>query len=291
MELHQLRYVVAVAEEANFTRAAAKCFVVQSALSHQIKRLEEELGVALFNRTSRRVELTAAGAAFVEEARASLEHAERAAVEAAAAVGHIKGHLNVGVIPTVTAIDMPAALKTFREAHPQVRISLQVAGSHELEGAISSGTVDIGLLGLPQHRRPRGVAWRHLVSDESVAVVNGAHPLAGRQQVRLADLADEVFADFPAGTPVRIESDQAFTAIGIHRNVAFESIAIDLIIALVQEGLAVTLLPAMYVQRHPNLVSVPIAGGPSRSEYLAWSNFHPSPATHAFLEIVGAVNK
>ncbi|WP_298044926.1 LysR family transcriptional regulator [uncultured Citricoccus sp.] len=290
MELQQLRYVVAVAEEANFTRAAAKCFVVQSALSHQIKRLEEELGVALFNRTSRRVELTAAGAAFVEEARSSLEHAERAAVEAAAAAGHIRGHLSVGVIPTVTAIDMPAALKIFRKAHPQVHISLQVAGSHELEAAISSGAVDIGLLGLPQHRRPRGVAWRHLMSDESVAVVSSAHPLAGGRQLRLADLAEEVFADFPAGTPVRIESDQAFTAIGINRNVAFESIAIDLIIALVQEDLAITLLPSKYVDHHPDLVSVPIAGGPTRSEYLAWSNFNPSPATQAFLQIVGATD-
>src|SRR5690349_3967302 len=85
MELQQFRYVVAVAEEASFTRAAARCFVVQSALSHQIKRLEEELGVTLFSRTSRRVELTAAGAAFVAAARVSLNFAERAGVDAAAA--------------------------------------------------------------------------------------------------------------------------------------------------------------------------------------------------------------
>src|SRR5690348_4001071 len=111
MELQQFRYVAAVAEEGNFTRAAARCFVVQSALSHQIKRLEEELGVTLFNRTSRRVELTAAGTAFLAAARTALNAAERAAVDAAAAAGHITGRLRVGVIPTVTAINVSASLR------------------------------------------------------------------------------------------------------------------------------------------------------------------------------------
>lgn len=127
MEFQQLRYVIALAEEASFTRAAARCHVVQSALSHQIKALENELGVALFARTSRRVELTAAGQAFLPAARASLEAAERAAEDAAAASGLIRGRLSIGVIPTVTAVDVPAALRTFRQAHPHVQIVLRVA--------------------------------------------------------------------------------------------------------------------------------------------------------------------
>ncbi|WP_394275979.1 LysR family transcriptional regulator, partial [Luteococcus sp.] len=102
MELQQMRYVVAIAEEKNFTRAAERCFVVQSSLSHQIKALEHELGVALFARSSRRVELTAAGEAFLVHARASLAAAERAVSEAAAANGQVRGTLTVGVIPTVT---------------------------------------------------------------------------------------------------------------------------------------------------------------------------------------------
>lgn len=175
----------------------------------------------------------------------------------------------------------------FRETHPQVRIALQVAGSHELETAIARGDVDVALLGLPQHRRPRGVVWRHLGSDESVAVVSHEHWLAGRPQVRLADLAEEFFADFPSGTPVREENDHAFTTIGIHREVAFESITISLTIDLVQRNLAITLLPSKYAPRYRSLVSLPIVDGPSRSEYVAWRKFNPSPATHAFLEIIG----
>ena len=104
VELQQLRYVVAIAEERNFTRAAERCFVVQSALSHQIKALEQELGTALFVRSSRRVELTAAGEAFLTEARASLAAADRAVAVAAEAVGQVRGSLSVGVIPTVTAV-------------------------------------------------------------------------------------------------------------------------------------------------------------------------------------------
>lgn len=278
-----MRYVVAVAEEANFTRAAARCFIAQSALSHRIKGLEKELGVTLFSRTSRRVELTAAGKAFLPAARASLMAAERAAADAAAAAGHVRGRLSVGVIPTITAINVPIALRSFRRAHPQVHIALQVSGSEELEAAIARGDLDVGFLGLPRNREPRGVAWRYLASDRLVAVVCEDSPLATRREITLGDLGQETFADFPAGTPARAESDQAFAAAGVHREVAFESMAIGLTLDLVRENLAITLIPSRYAVPTASLVRIPIADGPSRIEYLAWSDFNPSPAAEAFL--------
>ncbi|NDL56535.1 LysR family transcriptional regulator [Phytoactinopolyspora mesophila] len=286
MELRQLRYVVAVAEEANFTRAAARCFVVQSALSHQIKALEKELGVALFARTSRRVELTAAGEAFLPAARASLEAAERAAADAAAATGQLRGQLSVGVIPTVTAVDVPAALGVFRRLHPAVRIALRVAGSDALEAALAEGSIDVCLLGLPENRHPRGVASRLLVTDRHVAVLSREHPLAENSQLQLQDLAQEKFADFPAGTPGRAQSDLAFTTAGVHRDVAFEAMAADLMVGLVRHNLAVTLLPSRYAPTDPALVAIPITDGPSRAEYLAWSDFNPSAAARAFLDTI-----
>ncbi|VXB52007.1 LysR family transcriptional regulator [Arthrobacter sp. 9V] len=289
MDLQGMRYVVAVAEEANFTRAAAKCFVAQSALSHRIKAMEKELGVALFSRMSRRVELTAAGTAFISAARACLLAAERAVVDAAAAAGHIRGRLRVGVIPTVTAIDIPAALKTFHRAHPQVPIALQMAGSEELEASIIRGDMDIALLGLPENRDPHGVAWRQLGSDRLVAVVSRDHALTHFREITLSDLAQETFADFPAGTPARAESDQAFAAAGIQREVAFESTAIGLTIDLIRQNLAIALLPSKFApqnSRNSALISLPISDGPSRVEYLTWSNFNPSPASQAFLALV-----
>ena len=286
MELQQLRYIVAVAEEGSFTRAAARCFVVQSALSHQVKAVENELGVSLFARTSRRVELTAAGAAFLPAARASLEAADRAAADAAAATGLVRGELRVGIIPTVTAVDVPGALGAFRRAHPQVRIALQVTGSDAQEAAIARGELDVGLLGLPENRQPRGVAWRNLGTDRHVAVLSREHALAARDQGSLHDLAEEPFVDFSTGSPGRAQSDMAFEAAGIARDVAFEVMATDLMIDLVRQNLAVVLLPSRYAPRAGDLVIVPITGGPTRAEYLAWSDFNPSPAARAFLEVL-----
>lgn len=286
MEFQQLRYVIALAEEASFTRAAARCHVVQSALSHQIKALENELGVALFARTSRRVELTAAGQAFLPAARASLEAAERAAEDAAAASGLIRGRLSIGVIPTVTAVDVPAALRTFRRAHPHVQIVLRVAGSDELETAVTRGELDIAVLGLAAGREPRAVAWRSLGTDRLVAVVSRDHPLARRERVTLEDLSGETFTDFPSGTPGRAQSDLAFTAAGIHREVAFEALATDLMIGLVRAELAITLLPSRYAPGDPALATIGITDGPTRTEYLAWNALNPSPAAQAFLTVI-----
>jgi len=286
MELQQLRYVVALADESSFTRAAARCFVAQSALSHSIKNLETELGFALFNRTSRRVELTSAGKAFLPSARESIRAAERAIADASAAEGHVSGRLSVGVIPTVTAVDVLASLKIYREAYPEVNLTFEIAGSDELENAIARGTIDVGFLGLPENRPPRGVASKKLGSNKLVAVVSDEHRLAGQAKIELRDLADETFADFPAGSPARAESDLAFIAAGVGRRVPFESMAVNLTLDLVLHNLAIALLPARFVPSTLPVTTLEIADGPSRHEYLAWSNFNPSPAARAFIELI-----
>ncbi|MFF3907668.1 LysR family transcriptional regulator [Streptomyces sp. NPDC001848] len=284
MDLQQMRYVLAVAETGSFTRAAERCFVVQSALSHRIAGLERELGLRLFARTSRRVQLTAAGEAFLPAARQCLEAAERARVDAAAAVGEVRGRLAVGVIPTVAAVDVPAALHRFRDEHPRVRIALRVGSSDELTAAVREGSLDIAFLGLPETDRPRGVRARELARDRLVAVVGTTHPLAAADEVDLARLAEETFVDFPAGTPGRAQSDQAFAAAGLGREVAFEVTAADLMTRIVRQGLAVALLPMAFTRDLPDLVTVPVTDGPVRVEHLVWSDFNPGPATLAFLD-------
>lgn len=279
-----MRYVLAVAEEKNFTRAAERCFVVQSSLSHQIKALERELGITLFARSSRRVELTGAGEAFLEQARASLEAAERAVSEAAAADGQVRGTLAIGVIPTVTTIDVPAALGRLHRAHPAVRIRLRSGGSDEFIAAISAGTMDVAVLGLPDSRPPTGVRARVLAEERLVAVVPAGHPLAGRRRLRMEDLAEEVFVDFPEGTPGRMPSDLAFRAAGVRRDVAFEAMSTDLILELVKQGLVITLLSPAVVPESDELRTIPVSAGPTRIEYLAWSDFNPAPAALAFLD-------
>lgn len=280
-----MRYVVAVAEERSFTRAAERCFVVQSALSHQIKALERELGVSLFARTSRRVELTAAGDAFLGPARMCLDAAERAVTDAAAATGEIRGTLTIGVIPTVTTIDIAATLGAFRQAHPAVQIRLRTGGSDEFVASIAEGGMDIAVLGLPDTTPPQGVAARVLAHERLGAVVSSSHRLARRRRLTLADLADETFVDFPAGSPGRAPADLAFEVAGLEREVAFEAMSTDLILELVRNGLVVALLSPPVVPQGDDLRTIPVLNGPTRIEYLAWRNFNPSPAAQAFLSL------
>ncbi|MER6049588.1 LysR family transcriptional regulator [Streptomyces sp. NPDC001793] len=287
MDLQQMRYVVAVAETASFTRAAQRCHVVQSALSHQVARLEKELGARLFERTSRRVQLTAAGEAFLPAARQSLEAAERARAEVAASTGEIRGTLTVGAIPTVAAVDLPAVLRDYRLRYPQVRISLRAGSSEQLIERVRDGHLDAAFLGVQPGFQPHGVHDRELARGQHVAVVAPDHPLATRHEIDLHHLADETFVDFADGSAARAQSDQAFTAAGLQREVAFEVSGVELMARMVRHGLGIALLPAAFAAELHGLRTVPVTNGPQRVERLVWSRFPLAPAASAFLTLLG----
>ncbi|NUO44798.1 MAG: LysR family transcriptional regulator [Streptomyces sp.] len=291
MDLQQMRYVVAVAETRNFTRAAESCGVVQSSLSHRIAGLEGELGVKLFARTSRRVELTSAGEAFITAARECLSAADRAAAAAAAATGVVRGRLAVGVIVTTAAVDVPELLQRYRTHHPQVRIALRSGRSDDLAAAVRQGELDMAFLGLPPSQPPAGVEALALDHDKHALLIPAGHPLAGTPQVALREIADETFVDFVSGTPARAQSDQAFAAAGLVRDVAYEAGVVELITRLVARGLGVALLPSAFIAplatADPALTLVPVSDGPRRVEYLVWSRFNPSPAARAMLKVLG----
>lgn len=282
-----MRYVIAVAETNSFTRAAQRCLVVQSALSHQIARLEKELGARLFERTSRRVRLTAAGAAFLPAARQCLDAAERAAAEVAAAVGEVRGRLAVGLIPTVAAVDIPTALRDFHQRHPKVRISLSVGASDELVERVREGEIEVAFLGIPVTARPQGVNARELARERLVAVVAPSHPLAAETSVDLRRLSSEVFVDLPAKTAGRAQSDLAFTAAGLAREVAFEVTNADYLTRLVGAGLGVALLPPAYAAGLAGLTTIEVTDAPARAEYVVWGRENHTPAAAAFLELLG----
>ncbi|GAA3525403.1 LysR substrate-binding domain-containing protein [Nocardioides daeguensis] len=287
MELQQMRYVVAIAEHGSFTRAAAACFVVQSALSHQVARLEQELGTRLFHRTSRQVRLSPAGQAFLPIARQCLDAADRARAEVAAATGVVRGPLSIGVIPTVAALDVPETLRTFRERYPDVQVRLTSGNSDTHVQQVADGALDLAFLGLPDGWELTGVAGRLLARDRHRAVMAPGHPLAGRSRLTLARLAGEAFVDFPAGTTGRLQSDSAFADAGLRREVSFETTDMLLMARLLRAGLAVALLASAFVEQLPGLVAVPVTRAPVRTEHVVWSPFGPSPAAAAFLEQIG----
>ncbi|MDF4253301.1 LysR family transcriptional regulator [Streptomyces sp. WMMB303] len=291
MDLQQLRYVVALAETRNFTRAAERCRVVQSSLSHRIAGLERELGVTLFARSSRRTELTGAGAAFLVGARECLAAADRAVADAAAAGGSVRGRLAVGMIRTTAAVDVPELLQRYRARYPEVRVSLEAGSSDELASAVRKGELDIVFLGLPEGEQPAGVETLVLDRDAHVLVVPAGHRLAGAPRVTLHEVADETFVDFRDGSPGRAQTDQAFAAAGLARDIAYEAGVAELITQLIARGLGIALLPSAFVRPlaadDPQLALVPVVEGPRRVEYLAWSRFNPSPATRALLDVLG----
>lgn len=285
-----MRYAVAVAEERSFTRAAERCHVVQSALSHQIKALERELGTVLFARNSRRVDVTAAGEAFLASARACLDAADRVVVDVAEAQGQVRGTLTLGLIPTVTALDVPAVLGDFHRTHPEVRIAARGGASDAFISAIADGTLDVAVLGLPESFSRKGIRTRLLARERHVAVVSAGHRFADRRRLRMADLADETFVDFPEGGTGRAQTDLAFARNGLRRHVAFEVSDIDLMLGLVRNGLATALLTPGAIPDDPDQRTVAVVDGPTRHEYLAWSEFNPSPAARAFVDAVRAAD-
>ncbi|MFI7099716.1 LysR family transcriptional regulator [Streptomyces sp. NPDC050161] len=287
MELQQMRYVVAVAETGGFTRAAERCHVVQSALSHQIARLEKELGAQLFQRTSRSVRLTAAGEAFVPVARQALASAERARAEVEAVAGEVRGQLAVGAISTVSAVDLAQELGAFRTRYPQVRVGLRMEMSDELIEKVRQGALDVAFVGLVPGARVTGVREKELARGELVAVVPPGHPLAGQERTGLARLARETFVDFTAGSAARRQRDDAFRAAGLNADVAFEVTTVELLAKLVRAGLGVGMVPEGIAGELTGLHVVRVRPAPRRIERVVWQALGPSPAAAAFLAGLG----
>jgi DNA-binding transcriptional LysR family regulator len=245
VELHQLAYFVAVAEERSFTRGAARVHVVQSAVSAAIGRLERELGGALFDRAGRRIALTDAGAALLPAARAALAAAQAARDAVDEVHGGLRGVVTVGTMLSTGPIDLAGALGQFHAQHPEVLVRLRQApgGSGDHVRALREGTLDLALVGLPG-RPPPGIQLTPLAREKLRLVCNRDHRLAQRRTVTRAQLAAETFVDFPSGFGVRGIVDDVFSEAGIQRVVPFEVSTYDAAAGLVRNGLGVAFLPA-----------------------------------------------
>jgi len=169
-------------------------------------------------------------------------------------------------------------------------VELTVGNSDTLTASVRSGDLDVALLGLREESIPRGVALRLLAREQLVAAVPRAHRLVDRARLELRELSGQVFADFPAGTSGRAQSDMAFTRAGVTRDVAFEADSAELILGLVSAGLAVTLLaPGVVARSRVEVASVAVVDGPIRVEYAAWDGQAPRNVARAFLAELDAM--
>jgi len=243
MELRQLRYLVALADERHFTRAAAREHIAQPALSQQIKRLETEVGLALVERTTRRVALTEAGELLVARARRILAEVDDAQAELGTLAGVKGGRLAVGALHTMGPVDLSLLLASFHRNHPDVELTVREQSSEELAEMLRDDVIDLAFLSVTEQVQSRGLQLRRLVTEELVAVLPPQHSLAGREGVTLSELAGESFISFRAGSRLRELLDSAAAETGFEPRIRLESNESRRIRSLVSSGLGVAILP------------------------------------------------
>ncbi|MER7477716.1 LysR substrate-binding domain-containing protein [Streptomyces sp. NPDC126510] len=248
MELRQLEYFVAVAEERNFTRAAERVHISQSGVSAQIRRLERELGAELFDRSARTTTLTAAGRAALDHARAALAAATAVGQAVGEVTGLIRGRLVVGMVIGCTVTPLFEALSAFHRAHPGVEISLLEDNSDRLVEGVRLGTLDVALVGTAA--APEGLESLTIISERLVALVPEGHALAQRRRLTLRDVVDHPIVCMPPGTGLRAVFDGACAARDLRPRVALQAGAADAVADLAARGLGVGVLSESMAAGH-----------------------------------------
>lgn len=257
MELRQLEYFVAVAEEGNFTRAAERAHISQSGVSAQVRRLERELGAALIDRSGRRATLTAAGTAALEHARGALASANAVRQAVDDINGLMRGRLVLGMVTGCTVTPLFDAVSGLGLAHPGVELGLVEGGSDRLTDGVRAGELDAALIGTAQSSLP-GLESMTIVRERLVAAVPSGHPLAGRSSVKLAEVVQHPIVCMPEGTGIRTVYDQACDAKGVAPNVALQASAPAAIADLVVRGLGVAILSESMLAGRDSLNALPI---------------------------------
>ncbi len=288
MELRQLRYLVTLAEEQHFTRAAAREHIAQPALSQQIRRLEEELGVALVQRSTRRVAITEAGELLVARGRRILAEIEAAHSELQGLRGLHAGHVSVGAMHTMGPVDVSLALAIFHERHPGVELSVREQSSEELAQMLREDEIDLAFLSVTEQIESHGLGLQQLVSEELVAVLPRNHRLGKRRRVRMAELAGDEFISFRSGARLRELLFLAARQAGYEPRVKLESNESQRIRRLVARGLGVAILPRSDAEAPGAEITLTTLVDPAltRDITLAWrAGRRQAPAAAEFLQL------
>lgn len=285
MELRQLRYFIAVAEELNFTKAAARIHIAQPALSRQIRQLEEEIGALLLERGKTGLLLTPAGRGFLVEAQAIVAQGERA-VAAARGAGD-QGPLNVGYVWGLFHSFLPPLIGRFRAGFPEVAVNLFDQTAVEQAEALRAGRLDLGFIGFAHEADAAGLEKRNIGSCGFVAALPESHPAARKKGLRIADLAEEFFfviseANYPGASIFIL---QACRDAGFRPKILQAAGRGHTILSLVAGNCGVALLPATLGDLpHPGVVLRPLLSAPRAELYVAWNKAKACPSRDKFLE-------
>ncbi|MFC0435273.1 LysR family transcriptional regulator [Kutzneria buriramensis] len=285
MELRQLEYFVAVAEDANFTRAAERLHVAQPGVSAQIKQLERELGLPLLDRSGRTVTLTEAGAAVLPFARAALGAVAGSRQVVDELSGLVRGRVAIGTITSCPAVAIADMIAGFHHEHPAIEITLSQDNSDRLVDAVRAGGLDLAVIALSASTNYPGVALKTFVDEPIVAAVGDGDPFQGKKTLPIGAFRDRDLISMPPGTGVRSCLDEACALAGFAPRIAFEANDPTMLMQLARRGLGVAFLPTSMAAR-PGLHPIAVASPALRGQLaLAWRADGPiSPAATALID-------
>jgi LysR family transcriptional regulator, hydrogen peroxide-inducible genes activator len=243
LKLKDLRYLVALADERHFGRAAARCFVSQPTLSAQLKKLEAYLGVQLIERAPNNVSLTAAGEAIVARARRMLEAADEVVALARSQRDPLAGPLRVALLPTIGPYLLPRVAPLMRKALPRLELRLYEYQTGPMLTKLHAGELDVGILALPVELA--GLESRELYREPFLVALPERHPLAARESLRLADLKDQKLLLLEEGHCLRDQALEVCSRVGVRDQQDFRATSLETLRQMVATGAGITLLPEL----------------------------------------------
>jgi len=284
MDIRQLRYFEAVARHRHFTRAADELHVAQSALSHQVRALESELGVELLRRTTRTVQPTEAGELVAARARSVLAETVALRAEIDALRGLSRGQVNVGAMLFGGELDIPSLLAQFTAAYPNIEIGLQEGTAQHMNELLTAGRLDLAFA--LEATLPEGLAHLPLSTEDLAVALTPEHPLAGQDAVHVRDFADERLIAFHRGSSIRHAVDTAFERAGVVPRIALEANDLSLARSLVARGIGIAILPRSFLERPGAPITIRPLAPPLRLEVVLWwrAQRRLSPAARAFVD-------
>jgi len=243
LKLKDLRYLVAVADQRHFGRAAARCFVSQPTLSAQLKKLEQALGVQLIERAPNAISLTAVGEEIVARARRILEASDEVVQLARSHQDPLGGRLRVALLPTIGPYLLPRVAPLIRKTLPRLQLHLYEYQTAPMLDRLHTGELDVGILALPVELE--GLEARELYREDFLLAVPERNRLAGQERVRLADLRDETLLLLEEGHCLRDQALEVCSRVGVRDSQDFRATSLETLRQMVAAGAGVTLLPEL----------------------------------------------
>ncbi len=288
MEPRLLAYFVAVAEELHFGRAAKRLNISQPPLSQQIIQMEERMGVKLFTRTRRRVELTPAGQVLLEDARKILALSGEALRRAVRAGKGEIGRLSVGYIGSANYSVLPDVIREFRRRLPEVEISLAELNTNQQIKALLDGRIHVGFMRPPRGMENEGLSFETVLRESLVAAIPISHKLKGRVSIPLKVLAKEPFIMIPRSRGPGF-FDQVIAicqAEGFSPSIALEASQFHTVIGMVAAGVGIAVVPAsMQRSRMKGVAFRRLENDPQTELTMAWSSENKSPVLNKFISV------